>query len=127
MASFRLHGSRWQARVRRQGYPDLTRSFINKSDAERWARSVESEMDKGQFVDTQEAQRTTLRELILRYVREVTPTMKSVTEDTIRLKAMARKPIANWSLANLSAVRVAAYRDERLKQVSNGTVIRELA
>jgi integrase len=30
-------------------------------------------------------------------------------------------------LANLSAARIAAYRDERLKEVSNGTVIRELA
>jgi integrase len=53
--------------------------------------------------------------------------MKSVTEDTIRLNAIARKSIANWSLANLSAARIAAYRDERLKEVSNGTVIRDLA
>lgn len=127
MASFRQRNNKWQARIKRDGYPDQVKTFGARSDAERWARSVESEMDKGQFVDTQEAQRTTLRELILRYVREVTPTMKSVTEDTIRLKAMARKPIANWSLANLSAVRIAAFRDERLKQVSNGTVIRELA
>lgn len=82
MASFRFHGARWQARVRRQGHPEVTRSFINKNEAERWARSVESEMDKGLFVETQEAQRTTLRELIHRYVREVTPKMKSVTEDT---------------------------------------------
>jgi integrase len=127
MASFRQRNNNWQARVSRDGYPDQVKTFDAKSDAERWARSVESEMDKGLFVDTQEAQRTTLRELILRYVREVTPTMKSVSEDTIRLKAMARKSIANWSLANLSAARIAAFRDERLKQVSNGTVIRELA
>jgi integrase len=53
--------------------------------------------------------------------------MKSVTEDTYRLKALARRPIANWSLTNLSAARIASYRDNRLKEVSNGTVIRELA
>jgi integrase len=127
MASFRQRNNKWQARVSRDGYPDQVKTFEARSDAERWARSVESSMDKGQFIDTQEAQRTTLRELILRYVQEVTPTMKSVTEDTIRLKAIARKPITNWSLANLSAARIATYRDERLKEVSNGTVIRELA
>jgi integrase len=127
MASFRQRNNKWQARVSRDGYPDQVKTFEGKSDAERWARSVESSMDKGQFIDTQEAQRTTLRDVILRYVREVTPTMKSVSEDTIRLNAIARKPIADWSLVNLSAARVAAYRDERLKQVSNGTVIRELA
>jgi len=127
MASFRQRNNKWQARVSRDGYPDQVKTFEAKSDAERWARSVESEMDKGLFIDTQEAQRTTLRELILRYVREVTPMMKSVSEDTIRLNAIARKPIANWSLANLNSSRIATYRDERLKQVSNGTVIRELA
>lgn len=127
MASFRQRNNKWQARVSRDGYPDQVKTFDARADAERWARSVETEMDKGQFIDTQEALRTTLRELILRYVREVTPTMKSVLEDTIRLNAMARKPIANWSLANLSSSRIAVYRDERLKQVSNGTVIRELA
>lgn len=127
MASLRQHGKGWQARVRRQGYPDITKSFQSRQDAERWARALETEIDKGQFVSIDEAQRSTLGDLIGRYLVEVTPTMKGSTEDTIRLKAIMRKPIAKWSMANLSASRIAAYRDERLKEVSGGTVIRELA
>jgi integrase len=127
MASFRQRSNKWQARVSRDGYPGQVKTFEARVDAERWARAVEAEMDRGVFVDTQEAQRTTLRELILRYAREVTPTTKSLTEDTYRLKVLARRPIADWSLTNLSAARIAAYRDVRLKEVSNGTVIRELA
>ena len=127
MASLRQHGKGWQARVRRQGYPDITKSFQSRQDAERWARALETEIDKGQFVSIDEAQRSTLGDLIGRYLLEVTPTMKGSTEDTIRLKAIMRKPIAKWSMANLSASRIAAYRDERLKEVSGGTVIRELA
>ena len=127
MASFRQRGGKWQARVIRDGYPDQAKTFETKADAEKWARSVESEIDKGQFVRVNEAQRTTLGDVIARYLVEVTPSMKGATEDTIRLKAIMRKPIARWSMANLSATRVAAYRDERLKDVSAGTVIRELA
>jgi integrase len=127
MASFRLHGNCWQARVRRKGYPDQTRTFETKADAEKWARVLESEIDKGQFVNISEAQRTTFGDLIERYLAEVTSSMKGASEDTFRLKAMIRKPIARWSMANLSAARIAAYRDERLKEVSGGTVIRELA
>jgi len=127
MASFRQHGNGWQARVRRKGYPDQTKTFETKADAERWARSLESEIDKGQFVNVTEAQRTTLGEVISRYLVEVTPSMKGALEDTIRLNAIKRKPIARWSLSNLSPARVAAFRDERLKEVSPGTVIRELA
>ena len=127
MASFRQRNGKWQARVLRDGHPDQTKTFVTKGDAEKWARSVESEIDKGQFISVNEAQRNTLGDLIERYLVEVTPSMKGVTEDTIRLKAIMRKPIARWSMANLSAARIAAYRDERLKQVSAGTVIRELA
>lgn len=58
---------------------------------------------------------------------EVTPTMKGASEDLIRLKALLRHPIVQLSMANLTPARIATYRDERLKQVSAGTVIRELA
>ncbi len=127
MASFRQRSGKWQARVIRDGYPDQSKTFESKADAEKWARALESEIDKGQFVNVSEAQRTTLGDVIARYLVEVTPSMKGVTEDTIRLKAIIRKPISRWSMANLSAARIAAYRDERLKEVSGGTVIRELA
>ena len=127
MASLRQHGKGWQARVRRQGYPDITKSFQSRQDAERWARALESEVDKGQFISIDEAQRSTLGDLIARYLVEITPRMKGATEDTIRLKAIMRRSIASWSMANLSAARVAVFRDERLKEVSAGTVIRELA
>jgi integrase len=127
MASFRYRSNQWQARVRRKGYPDATKSFMTRQDAEKWARSIESDIDKGQFVDVSEAQRTTLGDLIERYLFEVTPLMKGASEDTIRLKAIMRKPIARWSMTNLNAARIAAYRDERLKEVGAGTVIRELA
>ena len=127
MASFRQRSGKWQARVIRDGYPDQSKTFESKAAAEKWARALESEIDIGQFVNVSEAQRTTLGDVIARYLVEVTPSMKGVTEDTIRLKAIMRKPISRWSMANLSAARIAAYRDERLKEVSGGTVIRELA
>ncbi len=127
MASYRQHGNGWQVRVRRQGYPDQTKTFESKVDAEKWARAIESEIDRGLFVNVSEAQRTTFGDLIARYLAEVTPMMKGASEDTIRLKAIMRKSIARWSMVNLNAARIAAYRDERLKEVSSGTVIRELA
>lgn len=55
MASFRQHGKGWQARVRRRGYPDITKVFEARQDAEKWARALESEIDRGQFVNVSEA------------------------------------------------------------------------
>lgn len=127
MASIRHRNGRWQARVIREGHPAQVKTFDSKLDAERWARNIESEMDKGHFVSLAEAHRTTLRDVILRYLQEVTPTMKSAREDAIRLRAMASRKVASWSLANLTPARLASYRDERLKQVHPATVIRELS
>lgn len=127
MASIRQRKDRWQARVVREGYPAEVKTFSSKVGAERWARAVEAEMDRGTFASASEAQRTTLGEIISRYMREVTPTMKSAREDLIRLKALSRREICRLSMANLSAAKVAAYRDERLQEVSPGTIIRELA
>lgn len=127
MASFRMHGKRWQARIRRHGHPDEVRSFFTRQDAERWARSIEIEMDRGSFVSLTNAQKSTMVELIERYLKEVTPSMKGARDDSIRLKAMKRNALFRVSAAALTPERLSKYRDQRLTVVSSGTVIRELA
>lgn len=127
MAGFRLRNNKWQARIQRQGYPDVAKSFDNKSDAIKWATKIEAEMDRGSYINTSLAERTTFSELILRYLEEVTPKTKSAKEDGFRLRALARKPIAKYSMIALTPSRIAEYRDIRLKEVTTGTVLRELA
>ena len=127
MASIRFRSDKWQARVSRKGEQSLVKTFQTKEDAERWARSIEVEWDKGTYQNTHQAQKTTFGELIERYLREVTPLMRGAKEDTIRLKAILRKPIARVNVLLLNSSRIAKYRDERLQEVSAGTVIRELA
>ena len=51
MASIRSRNGLWQARITRQGQPHITGSFQIKQDAERWARQIETEMNKGSFIN----------------------------------------------------------------------------
>jgi integrase len=127
MASFRQRSSKWQARIKRDGFPDQVKSFEAKAEAERWARSVESEMDQGGYNSPAGAQKTTLGALIKRYIAEVLPSMKGAHEDAIRLRAICRRPICKNSIAALTPAKIAAYRDLRLTEVAAGTVVRELA
>jgi hypothetical protein len=72
MASFRKRGDyQWQARVNIKSYPSETKTFNTRTEAEVWARNVESQMDKGSFVSRVEADNTTLKEVLDRYLREV--------------------------------------------------------
>ena len=50
-----------------------TKTFETRAEAEQWARAIEVEMAKGVFVSRAEAESTTLRELLERYLEEVTP------------------------------------------------------
>lgn len=72
-------------------------------------------MIRGVFVSRAEAERTTLGQIIDRYIAEVTPTHRGGTSEALRLKAMRRHPLASRFLATLTSTDFAKYRDERLK------------
>jgi integrase len=127
MATFRNRNGKWQARVRRLGQNPITKSFQNKQDAERWARQVETDIDKGSYTNVALAERTLLKDIIERYIQEVTNQTRSMKEDRYRLGAMMRHWIGALTMIQLTPAKVAKYRDERLKIVSAGAVIRELA
>jgi hypothetical protein len=73
------------------------------------------------------ADRTPFKAVIEHYVQEVTLTTRNMKQDTFRLRALARHPLAKLNMAAITSIKVAEYRDERLKIVSNGTAIRELS
>lgn len=127
MATFRQRNNKWQARVQKKGYEAVTKSFNSKADAIKWATQVEAQIDKGAFTNTSLAERTVFAELIHLYLKEVVPNTKSASEDGYRLRALARKPIAQFNMLALTPSKIAEYRDIRLQEVSAGTVIRELA
>ncbi len=127
MATLRNRKNKWQARVRRSGQPEVTKTFLTKIDAEKWARSIEIEMDRGSYVNSSYAQKTLFKDLIQQYLKEVTPTLRGAPEDTYRLRKMMRNAIAELNLTELTPNKIANYRDERLKEVKPNTVIRELA
>ena len=57
--------------IRRSFHKPTYKSFIAKSDAQRWSRETERLIEVGGFLDITEANKTTLRKLLERYEREV--------------------------------------------------------
>ncbi len=127
MATIRKLRGRWQAQVRRRGMAPRAKSFDAKADAERWARQLETEIDRsGLMQDTRLAETTTLSSVLERYLIEVTPRKRSAKSETSRLRSICRLPIAHRTLATLTSADIAAYRDQRLEEVSPASVIREV-
>jgi integrase len=116
----------WQVKIRRSGYPVQSKTFAIKGDAEAWARLVESEMDRGVYVSRVEAERQTFGDILKRYAKEVSPTKRGCAEEELRIQALLRRSVSQYSMATLSSQKIAEYRDQRLTEVSSSTVNREL-
>ena len=115
----------WQVRIRKKGQPYQCKTFKTKAAAQRWARQVEADMDKGMFVSTSEAESTTLAELIERYTTEVLPSKKSQRQVISQCKAITRQ-LGHMSLTALTPSVLAKFRDKRLQSVSGHTVRKDL-
>jgi integrase len=127
MASIRQRSGTWQARVIREGFPAEVKSFATRSEAQKWARGIESAMDGGSYRSGSGADRMLLGDALARYSSQVSPSKRGHLDEVIRINALKRTKMAGYSLANLSPAIVAAFRDERLRTVGAGAVIRDLS
>lgn len=112
MAAIRKRGSKWQARVKRNGQT-LDKSFLTKADAQRWARTIEAEIERGAFRPYLKSSQITLEAAIGRYGREVTPQKRGAAIEQSRIRTLVKHPLAQEMLASIRAADIAAYRDER--------------
>lgn len=128
MASYSKRGEfSHQAIVRRTGFPTQTKTFEKKTDAQKWARMVERDMDRGVWQDRSAAEASTLGDILRRYLSEVTPAKKGAAIETGKIQAILRDSICSRSMATLSSMDIAGWRDGRLKTVKGATVNREMA
>jgi len=112
--------------VTRKGYPPETNTFNTYDDAVKWARALETEIDRGHYLSRTAAEQLTLKDALDRYSKEVTPLKRGAKDELIRINALQRRKFTNHSLATLTPTIIANFRDERLKTVSGGAVIRDL-
>jgi integrase len=126
MASITRRSKGWQVQIRKQGYQSISKRFDKKADADAWARITESEMDRGVFIDRTEAEKTTLAEILNRYLNEVSIHKLGYKQEKSRIKGFLAHHLASRHLATLKSLDFANYRESRLLLVSGTTVNKEL-
>ena len=124
MPSISKSRSMWRVRIRLHGLPIVSKVFKSKHDARIWGEKTERAMKMGLLLPEHDC---TLRELLERYGREITPTKRSGYKEILRINKLCQHDIANIRLSNLNSNHIAQFRDERLKTVSGTTVIKDLS
>ena len=128
MATVRkLSSGKWNAQIRRKGHTPISKSFINQKDAHTWIRIIESDMDKGVYINRSRAENTTFADALVRYRDEITPTKKGSSQELRRIATWLNHPLAKRSISSLKPTDFVKHRDVRLKEVASNTVRLELA
>ena len=127
MASITKANDKWLVQIRRSFHKPIYKTFYSKYDAQKWARETERLIEMGQFVDTSEANKTTLRQLIERYGREVSPRKKSTSDKYLIKNILNHATFIDKPLTHVSSSDIAEFRDARLKNISPSSVNRELS
>ena len=110
------------ATVRRVGHKPIYKSFVNKKDAQKWARAIERKIDTGNLSDYGEASKQTLGDLIKRYIREGKHEgRKDKVNIDYRVNNLLKDTIADINLLRLSTRHIAEYRDRCRKKWSANT------
>lgn len=115
----------YQCKVRLVGHEPQSEMFDTKAKAAAWGHALEAKLrDQSRGIV-----KATLQDAIDRYILEVCPTHKSGTNETKRLRALAKLPDllpVLRQLPDVTAADLSKFRDSRLEKVSVATVRKEM-
>ena len=125
MASLTKRNGKWQARVRRKGFPTQTKSFTHKDDAQRWVRLTETQIETHELPKAPPCY-PSFKEAIGRYTEEVSIFKKGHAPEKYRLAKLAQLKWATKPLNEICSSHIAELRLSRIKEVTPPTVRKEL-
>lgn len=126
MANIRkLPSGKWNVQVRRRGIKPLTKTFMTRAAAEKWARMTETDLDNKSFKDLSIADRTQFIELVRKYQELVTPKKRSSRRELSRMKILV-KEFGSLAVSAITPERVLSFLNKRLEEVSSTTAKKDL-
>ena len=114
MATLRRRMGKWEVRVRRYNNKTISKTFIQKEDANKWARETETQIEKGLYEDLSQANSITLNELMQTYYRDITVTKLGCTQEKYKIDKLCRQHIAKLKLAKLTPIQIRKFQDQCL-------------
>ena len=92
MAYIRVKRGKFKVEINKKGYPRVFKSFHTFKDAKKFAKEVESQMERQVFEDYSGARGITLKEILIKYRDKKTVNKKGVREETSTINAVEITP-----------------------------------
>ena len=111
MATIRKKRNKWQVLIRKRNIKAISKTFILKEDALKWAKEVEVNIEKGLYQDNSSARSITLKQVLEEYRDKVSIHNKGHYIDKYKINKLCRYPLAQLTLANLSPLKLSEFID----------------
>ena len=109
MASFRKRSEGWNVQIRRSGFPNLSKTFIRKTEAQTWARDVEVRLERDGLITPSKPELRSLGDILNRYVRDITSKKRGAGPESLRIGNILRHSICSLKTSKLASLDIASY------------------
>jgi len=116
----------WRVRIRRTGYPEVSKSFTRKTDAQRWAEQAESNLFNAHSEIALSSKNHLLKDVFRLYEPEILQRLK---DPYTRLKHLSfwENELGNTPIRSINANLIRAIRNKLRLRVSDSTTNRYVA
>ena len=111
--------TRYRVQIRKKGYPTQTATFERLTDARKWARDTEADIDHGRHFKTVAAKKHTFAELIDRYIEDVLPTKGRQRKNQLYQLRWWKPQLGPYTLADVTPDKIAECRGKLAKGVTH--------
>ena len=110
MAHFRKKKGKWYVEIKKKGHPRVSKAFISKDTANKFAKDIESQMEKGLYQGLDN--KITLRELLIKYRDEVVVNHKACRQTTSKINQIIKNKISSIGVWMLKSSHLYQYKKE---------------
>ena len=125
MSTIRKHGNKWQGIVRVNGHPAIIKSFVSKTDANRWSNLTEAKLRRDD-AGISKIKYPRFEDLATRYMNEISVLKKSCKDEQGKIKQFIKEFFGSYPINRILAQHINKWKDHTLKTQSGGSVNRKL-
>ena len=114
MATIRRRNKKYQVQIRKNAHQSISKTFIDLKAARKWANHMEDRIELGeQFYQSNNS--ITLKEVIHRYLNEITQFKRGKESETRRINRLLKEPICREKIYLLQTKDFIEFKDKRIR------------
>ena len=125
MSTIRKLRGKWQSIIRIQGHPLISKVFVSKTDANRWAMITEAKLRR-EDAGIIKIKYPKFEDLARRYIEEISVLKKSYTDERSKILQFIKESWSAYPINRIMPHHINKWKDQSLKTLSGGSVNRKL-